>query len=191
MQNPLQRRKNEPKKSNKRLRYKLQNHISTLRELETALREDPDTQDIKATAGTLRNDSMRWDWVERERQYTQLEEQELQDKIEDLFRELNQRGIHDMDEFIQELNELREHEMRQFRENGKKASSVMFTMRQYIKCYREATEIYYINTRHKIEPDLDDTPQQAADEKAINEDILSDENMNERISILKKLMNEK
>lgn len=110
---------------------------------------------LKVTLGTLENDSAENNWKQRRNKYQEVMDKELEEEVADLFRQLNTMGIHDMDSFIRELGELREDAMQQWRDGVIKASTVLRIMKDYITCYRQATEIYYINSRHKLEPETE------------------------------------
>lgn len=114
---------------------------------------------------TLTYNSAKDNWTQRIQKFIQLKDEELQEELEQLFKDLNTQGIHDMKQFLDELNEVKNAEMELFRKGPKKPRSVIFTLRQYIKCYREATEVYYINTRHNLIPNEQENNKEVNDKK--------------------------
>lgn len=139
--------------SYKRLILYITSNCKDLHEFEDYLKEEHPK--LSVTYNTLTTNSSKDNWTERRKKYQEIKEQELEEEVADLFRQLNTRGIHDMDSFIRELGELREDAMQQWRDGVIKASTVLRIMKDYITCYRQATEIYYINSRHKLEPETE------------------------------------
>ena len=140
----------ESDRSYERLIIMLKKGFKSLEELSEYLQKE--NHELKVTHSTLENNSANDNWTERRKKYREIRDQEIQEEMEQLFHDLNTRGIRDMTTFLDELQEVKEKEMQLFHEEGKKPSSVLFTLRNYIKCYREATEIYYINSRHTLFP---------------------------------------
>lgn len=128
----------------------LKKGFNTLQEYADYLQTQNDIPPV--TYKTIEANSYKDKWTERRKKYQEIRDQEIQEEMQNLFHDLNTRGIHDMTTFLDELQEVKEKEMQLFRDEGKKPSSVLFTLRNYVKCYREATEIYYINSRHQLFP---------------------------------------
>ena len=162
---------------------------TTLKEYEPYLQKHH--PHLAVTYETLSTDSSKDNWKERIKTITDLQDQEIQDEIQQLFKDLNTRGIHDMHQFLDDLEEVKNRELELFHTGHKKPSGVIFTLRQYIKCYRDATEIYYINSRHRLEPEHEETPKQTPDEILIDNDILGDDNMQNRLQLLRDIMEDK
>ena len=146
---PCKRMKGEPKKSNRRLCL-YSNFAGTLKEFETHLKKHH--KDISVTYSTLQKESAKWKWHERKNKYKQQQEQQLQNEIEDLFQTLNKSSIEDMSNFFNDINELKHDLMRRYRSNEITSTNALRVLKDYIKLYREATEIYYINSRHSLFP---------------------------------------
>jgi alanyl-tRNA synthetase len=142
----------------------LKKGFHTLREYADYLQTQTDIPPV--TYNTIETNSHKDKWTARKKKYQEIKDQEIQEELEQLFKDLNTRGIHDMATFLDELQEVKDKEIELFRK-GKKPSSVMFTLRKYIQCYREATEIYYINSRHKLEPDTNTSNTKNTDEKLL------------------------
>lgn len=159
---------------------------TTLKEYEPYLQQHHPK--LAVTYNTLKDFSAKDQWTDRIKRITDIQDQEIQDEIQQLFKDLNTRGIHDMHQFLDELEEVKNKEMQLFHAGQKKPSGVIFTLRQYIKCYREATEIYYINSRHRLEPDNDTEVQQQPEEILIDNDLLDDDNMKNRLQLLRDVM---
>ena len=173
--------------SYKRLIIMLQKGISTLSELQEYLEENNPNLSVKLQ--TLNNNSAKDNWSERRNKYYDIREQELREEVEELFQKLNIIGIHDMEQFLGELEELKEDIINKFRNQVYKSSYAIKLLKDYIFCYRQATEIYYINSRHKIEPDTEKEETITFNEELINIDLLSDEAMNERNQYIQNLIN--
>lgn len=150
MTDPCKRMKGEPKKSNQRLCL-FSKFAGTLKEFEAHLKKHH--KEISVSYKTLRNESQKWKWTERKQKYKQQQEQQLQDEIEDLYKNLNKSSIQDMNNFFNEINELKTDLMRRFRDNEITSTNALRVLKDYIKLYREATEIYYINSRHNLFPE--------------------------------------
>ena len=116
----------------------------------------------------MNENSAKDNWSERRKKYTHIREQELTEEIEDLFQDLNKRGIHEMDEFLNDLQELKKDIMTKYRNGEYKASYVLRIFKDYISCYRQATEIYYINTRHNLIPNEQENNKEVNDKKLQN-----------------------
>lgn len=150
--------------SYQRLILMLKKGFNTLEELQEYLEtEDSPLPSVKYK--TLRNNSSKDNWKERRKQYQEYREKELREEVEELFQQLNVIGINDMNEYIQDLQTLKKDIMQQYHEGGYKASYVLRILKDYITCYRQATEIYYINSRHPLIPDNTNTNTNRTDEK--------------------------
>lgn len=146
---PCTRMKGEPKKSNRRLCIYV-NFAGTLKEFEAHLRKHH--KDLAIGVATLKKESSKYNWKDRKNKYKQQQEQQLQNEIEDLFKTLNKSSIEDMNNFFNDINELRHDLMRRYRSNEITSTNALRVLKDYIKLYREATEIYYINSRHSLFP---------------------------------------
>ena len=104
--------------------------------------------------GTLMNNSAKDNWKERIKKYDTTREQELREETEDLFQQLNTVSIHEMQELLENLHELRQDIMKRFRNPQEKfnSSSALKALNDYTTCYNRATEIYYTNSRHPLTP---------------------------------------
>jgi hypothetical protein len=141
----------------------LKKGFEDLEELHTYLEKEE--KEIAVTYGTLRNDSSENNWSKRSEKYYQIKDQEIQEEMEQLFKQLNTKGIHDMQEFLDELQKLF-HEVVHAHQEGEYSVYTMFkTFKEYITCYRQATEIYYINSRHQIYPDNENNQTTQTDDK--------------------------
>jgi hypothetical protein len=186
IQNIIPQQPGESDASYQRLINYILSPCTTLKEYEPYLHEHHPKIAVKYR--TLTTNSYDDKWKERIKKYTDLQDQEIDQEIQRLFKDLNTRGIHDMQTFLDDLEEVKNKEMQLFHTGQKKPSSVIFTLRQYIKCYRDATEIYYINSRHRLEPSDDNEVQQDPEEININNDLLDDDNMKNRLQILRDIM---
>lgn len=146
---PCTRMKGEPQKSNRRLCI-YSNFAGTLKEFEAHLKKHH--KDIAVSTVTLKRESAKWHWQDRKNKHKQQQEQQLQNEIEDLFKTLNKSSIEDMNNFFNDINELRHDLMRRYRSNEITSTNALRVLKDYIKLYREATEIYYINSRHSLFP---------------------------------------
>ena len=146
---PCTRMKGEPKKSNRRLCIYV-NFAGSLKEFEAHLRKHH--KDLSVSIATLKNESRKWNWQERKNNYKQQQEKQLQNEIEDLYKSLNKTSIEDMNNFFNDINELKADLMRRFRADEITSTNALRVLKDYIKLYREATEIYYINSRHSLFP---------------------------------------
>lgn len=146
---PCTRMKGEPKKSNRRLCIYV-NFAGSLKEFEAHLRKHH--KDLSVSIATLKNESSKWNWQERKNNYKTEQEKQLQTEIEDLYKSLNKSSIEDMNNFFNDINELKSDLMRRFRADEITSTNALRVLKDYIKLYREATEIYYINSRHALFP---------------------------------------
>lgn len=149
MTDPCTRMKGEPKKSNRRLCL-FSKYTGTLKEFEAHLQKHH--KDLAVSYTTLMNESSKYNWKDRKNKYKQQQEQQLQNEIEDLFKTLNKSSIEDMSNFFNDINELKHDLMRRYRSNEITSTNALRVLKDYIKLYREATEIYYINSRHSLFP---------------------------------------
>ena len=161
---PLLRQKGEPNKANQRLQLYAK-FAGNMKQFKKHLHEHH--KDLEVKYHTLHNESSKWKWQERKKQYKQQQEQQLRDEIEDLFQSLNKAGITDMSTFFNDINELRTDLMRRFRANEITSTNALRVLKDYIKLYREATEIYYINSRHALFPQEQDNAEQINSAEAI------------------------
>ena len=159
----IPQRKGESDSSYHRLLIMLSQDIGTLQELHDYLQKTNNKYYVKY--GTLKANSCKDKWTQRRKKYLDIREQELRDEVEELFQQLNVIGINDMNEYIQDLHQLKKDIMQQYHEGGYKASYVLRILKDYITCYRQATEIYYINSRHPLVPDTNTTNTHTTDEK--------------------------
>lgn len=146
---PCTRMKGEPKKSNRRLCLYVK-FAGTFKEFEAHLRKHH--KDIAIGIATLKKESSKYNWKDRKNKYKQQQEQQLQNEIEDLFKALNKSSIEDMNNFFNDINELKHDLMRRYRAEEITSTNALRVLKDYIKLYREATEIYYINSRHPLHP---------------------------------------
>lgn len=171
----------------KRLIIYLKKGFENLETLQTYLEKNEPK--ISVTYGTLRNDSSDNNWKERITKYYEIRDKELQEEMQQLFKQLNNHSIHDMQEFIQELQNTFHEIINRHQQNGEYQPSYLLKMfKDYIYCYREATEIYYINSRHKLEPENEPEEEITINEKIVEKDILNDDKMNERNNIIQNLL---
>ena len=117
------------------------------------------------SVSTLEKNSAKDNWTQRRQKYQQLKDQEIQEEVEQLFKQLNTHSIHDMQTYIDDLNKLKKDFIQQYQEGDYKASTTLRLLKDYITCYRQATEIYYINSRHQLFPDNNDTQTTQTDDK--------------------------
>lgn len=188
MTSGIPRLKNEPKDAYNRFKYKLAKNIKTLEELHTTLQTDSEAENIKCGINKIKKESKKWEWVRREKEYKENIELELQEEIEDIYKELNTVSIHEMKDFLQNLHDLRVDVMKRFGNKDITSSYALKSLTDYSKCYNEATDIYYTNSRHKREPETETPKQQEIDENRIDHLILNAKTMDENIDLLRKLM---
>ncbi len=137
----------------------------------------------------IMKNSMKWNWRERADAWDAYDSQQLYEKVEHLFEDLNRRGLNDMDSFIDELNELRKDAMDRFRRGDINSTTCLNIMKNYIQCYREATEVYYINCRKPLFP-----PEVVETNDAVSESIentLSENEAHNKIVALRKAGSQK
>ena len=146
-----------------RLIIMLTQGFKNLKELHKYLTEENHRYSVSYQ--TLRDNSAKYKWTERRKKYYNIRDQELKEEVEELFQQLNVIGINDMNEYIQDLHQLKKDIMQQYHEGGYKASYVLRILKDYITCYRQATEIYYINSRHPLIPDTNTTNTNRTDKK--------------------------
>lgn len=180
--------KNEPKDSYNRLQYKLSHNIKTLAELRDSLKGDVEVGHLAVGLTKLAKESSKWEWVRREKEYKENMEIELQEEIEEIYKELNTLSIHEMKDFLENLHDLRVDVMKRFGNKDITSSYALKSLTDYSKCYNEATDIYYTNSRHKREPETETLKQQEVDENRIDNLILNAKTMDENIDLLRKLM---
>lgn len=177
----------EPTPSYQRLLIMLKEGISTLPKLEEYLeKEEPQLQ---VSFQYLKKCSAKYNWKERRNKYNTIREQELQEEVEELFQQLNNNSIHDMQEYIQELQNTFNEIITRHKKGEYQPSYMLKMFKDYILCYRQATEIYYINARHKLEPDTEQEETRTINEEIVDKDILNADNMNERNNLLQDLVN--
>lgn len=121
-----------------------------LKEFEVFLRENH--SDISVSLSQLQKDSSRWNWNKRIDEYKHFQESMMREKTEDIFRELNYGSIEDMSEVVCMLNELRCDVMDRYRSNELSSTTALKLLREYVRTYKEVTEVYYINSRHSLQP---------------------------------------
>lgn len=149
MTNPLERTKGEPKKANRRLQI-YANFKGNLPQFEKHLAKK--YPDLSVKYSTLDREAAQWKWTRRIGEYKEQQERKLIQEIEETFNELNYEGILDMKDFIKDINELRNDVMRRWRNEEITSTTALKNLKDYIEHYRQATEIYYINSRHNIQP---------------------------------------
>lgn len=169
-----------------RLILMLTQGLPTLQELHDHLKKEDHRYYV--TIDTLKHCSANDHWTERRNKYLEIREMELREEVEELFQKLNVTGIHDMEVFLEELNTFKEDIIQRYKKGEYKASYALKCVKDYIFCYRQATEIYYINSRHKLEPDNEKEDTITPDEEIINIDLLCDDAMQERTTLLHNLM---
>ena len=145
----LCRMKGEPMKSHRRFELFV-SFDGTLKEFEVFLRENH--SDISVSLSQLQKDSSRWNWQRRLNEYKHFQESVLREKSEEIFCQLNYSSIQDMSEIVCMLNELRCDVMEKYRSNELSSTTALKLLREYVRVYREITEIYYINSRHSLQP---------------------------------------
>jgi len=176
----------EPATSHQRVLIMAEKGIHTLTGLcEYLEKEEPQ---LAVSYEYLRKCSAKFNYFQRIDKYIEIREMELREEVEELFQKLNVIGIHDMAQFIEELNTFKEDIIQRYKKGEYKASYALKLVKDYIFCYRQATEIYYINSRHKLEPDIEKEDTITPDEEIINMDLLSDDAMQERTILLHNLM---
>ena len=146
-----------------RLILMLKKGLGTLQELHDYMEKE--NHKYYVTLDTLLHNSSKDNWTQRRKKYYNIRDQELREEVEELFQELNVIGIHDMQQYMGDINKLKKDIMQQYHEGVYKASYVLKILKDYIFCYRQATEIYYINSRHPLIPDTTNTNTNRTDEK--------------------------
>ena len=147
-----------------RLIIMLEHEIPSLEELCTYLEEKEPKKAVSISQ--LKKCSAKDNWTQRRNKYSQIQDEEIKEEMEQLFKELNKKGIHDMQEFLNQLQKLFHQVINKHETTGEYSIYSMFKMfKEYITCYREATEIYYINSRHPLIPDTNTTNTNRTDEK--------------------------
>jgi len=141
----------------------LKKGFGTLKEYAEYLQEEQSQKAV--TLATLETNSAKDQWSKRRKKYQQIRDQEIQEEVEQLFQQLNTHSIHDMQDYIDDLNKLKKDFIQQYNEGDYKASTTLRLLKDYITCYRQATEIYYINSRHQLFPDNTDTQTTQTDDK--------------------------
>ncbi len=149
MSSPLDRRKGEPKKTNRRMQI-FANFPGDLHKFEGYLKKKHPDLSIKYSS--LRIEAHRNEWTSRIAEYHEQRERDLIQEINTIFNDLNYEGILDMKDFFKDINELRNDVMRRWRNGEITSTTALKNLRDYIEHYRQATEIYYINSRHNIQP---------------------------------------
>lgn len=163
---------------------KLYNRFKRYRAKHKSITLEKFAEEEGVTKSTIAQNSAKWNWDARADAWDAYEAQKLYKKVQDDFEKLNKKGLHDMDSFIDELNELRKDAMKRFRKEAINSTTCLNIMKNYITCYREATEIYYINCRKPLfPPDIveEDT---SADDKIDN--ILSENEAHNHVVQLRK-----
>ena len=143
------RMKGEPRKSNRRLCLFV-GFDGTLQDFELFLKENH--KDLSVSLSQLQKDSSRWNWKKRKNEYKQLEEERLRNESESMFNELNRKGMEDMNVFFDVLNDLKKDLLIRYGNGEITSTNVLRVLKDYIRLYRQATEIYYINSRHQLQP---------------------------------------
>ena len=180
----------EPDTSYQRLIIKHKKGFTTLEELSNYLEQE--NHRLKVSQGTIENNSSQYKYTQRRQTYQEHIDKQLQEEMQQLYKDLNNHSIHDMQEFIQELQNTFHEIINRHKNNGEYQPSYLLKMfKDYIYCYRQATEIYYINSRHKLEPEHEEEDTITIDEIMVNDDILDEEHMQERNTVLKKLIGDK
>ena len=146
----LCRMKGEPMKSYRRFELFV-NFDGTLKDFEVFLRDNH--SDISAGLSQLQKDSSRWEWNRRLNEYKHFQESVIREKTEDIFCQLNYGSIQDMSAVVSLLNELKSDVMDKFRRNELSSATALRLLREYVRIYKEVTEIYYINGRHSLQPE--------------------------------------
>lgn len=172
--------------SYQRLIIMLTNPIRTLKDLQTYLEEQ--YPKLSVSLSTLENCSSKDNWTERRHHYQQTINEELQKENEDLFQKLNNTSIREMEEFMDDLHTLRVDVMNTFKNKGISSHYALISLNHYSQSYDRAVSIYYTAARHKREPDNDNEVQQDPEEISINNDLLDDDNMNNRLQLLRDVM---
>lgn len=145
----LCRMKGEPMKSHRRFELFV-NFDGTLKDFEVFLRDNH--SDISAGLSQLQKDSSRWEWQRRINEYKHFQESVIRERTEDIFCQLNYGSIEDMSAVVSLLNELKCDVMDKFRRNELSSATALRLLREYVRIYKEVTEIYYINSRHSLQP---------------------------------------
>ena len=141
----------------------LKKGFNTLQEYADYLQTQTDIPPVKYK--TLETNSAKDQWSKRRKKYQTIRDQELQEELEQLFQQLNTHSIHDMQDYIHDLNQLKKDFIQQYHQGDYKASTTLRLLKDYITCYRQATEIYYINSRHPLVPDTNTTNTHTTDKK--------------------------
>ena len=145
----LCRMKGEPMKSHRRFELFV-SFDGGLKEFEVFLRENH--SDISVSLSQLQKDSSRWEWNRRLNEYKHFQESVLREKSEEIFCQLNYGSIQDMSAVVSLLNELKSDVIDKFRRNELSSTTALKLLKEYVRVYREITEIYYINSRHSLQP---------------------------------------
>lgn len=147
-----ERLKGEPRKSNRRLKLYV-DFEGTLSDFEIFLKEKH--KDIAVSLSQLQKDSSKWSWQSRKEEYQLQREEVTRQIMKNRFLDLNGIGVYDMSKFLVEITYIKEDVMERYNAGDMSIGSVFRLLRDYVKMYRAATEIYYINTRHQLLPNED------------------------------------
>lgn len=172
--------------SYQRLLTMLTHQIRTLEDLHVYLEEEE--PDRVVSISQLLKCSAKDKWMERRHKYHQTIDEEIQKENEELFQKLNNTSIREMEEFMDDLHTLRVDVMNTFRKKGISSHYALISLNHYSQSYDRAVSIYYTAARHKREPDNDNEVQQDPEEININNDLLDDDNMKNRLQILRDIM---
>lgn len=175
--------------SYQRLLTMLTHQIRTLEDLHVYLEENE--PDRVVSISQLLKCSSKDNWMDRRHHYHQTIDEEIQKENEDLFQKLNNTSIREMEEFMEDLHTLRVDVMNTFKNKGISSHYALISLNHYSQSYDRAVSIYYTAARHKREPDNDNEVQQDPEEITINKDLLDDDNMKNRLQILRDVMEDK
>lgn len=119
---------------------------------------------------TITDNSTKWKWKKRANAYDHHMQQELQEKTNNLYENLNRQGLNHMVEYLEDLNQLHHDVMDRFNRKEISSGTAIKYMHEYIQCYREATELYHIQCRRPLLPagdviDVDSVPVYATPEE--------------------------
>lgn len=173
--------------SYKRLLILLEQELGTLEDLFTYLEtEEPEKQ---VSISQLRKCSAKDNWTERRQKYQDHQDKKIRQNQQQLFKDINDKALKHMKEYIEKLEQQFHQINIQHEATGKPSSFSMYRMyHEHILCYREAIEMVYITTRHKLEPDEEETEEQSPKEIAIESVILSNEYGDNELQMLRDVM---
>lgn len=116
----------EPDTSYQRLIIMLKKGFTTLEELSNYLKQE--NHRLKVSQGTIENNSSQYKYTQRRQTYQEHIDKQLQEEMQQLYKDLNNHSIHDMQEFIQELQNTFHEIINRHKNNGE------YSQATYSKC---------------------------------------------------------